>query len=135
MHPFFLPIPTFLLAGLAYPALAALMGARRPVEDGVRRDVDAVETRIAELSEGVKEAPCPVRGNRPGLVRVLPPFALAGMVALAVLAACGRISAEAFKGLAFPLTLVYFGLSAVAELGGAVRRPAATIGGKGNETD
>ena len=53
MHPFFLPVPTFLLAGAAYLLLAAAMGAGRPVPADVRADVDAVEVRIAELSGAV----------------------------------------------------------------------------------
>ena len=50
MHPFFLPIPTFFVAGIAYPVFAALMGARRAIDPEVRAKVDAIERRIGELS-------------------------------------------------------------------------------------
>ena len=51
MHPFFLFLPTFLIAGAAYVVLAGMWGAGKPVPDDIRRDVDAVEARIAELAE------------------------------------------------------------------------------------
>ena len=51
MHPFFLFLPTFFIAAFAYVLFAWLGGAGKVVPDDVRRDVDAVEARIAELAE------------------------------------------------------------------------------------
>ena len=61
MHPFFLPIPTFVVAGAAYPVFAALMGARRPVPEARRREVDAIEAEIAALAE---REPAPAKSAR-----------------------------------------------------------------------
>lgn len=52
MHPFFLPIPTFAVAGLAYPVFAALMGAKEPVPSEVRARVDAFEAQL-EITDDV----------------------------------------------------------------------------------
>ena len=51
MHPFFLFLPTFLAAAVAYVIFAWAFGAAKPVPGDVRREVDAVEARIAELAE------------------------------------------------------------------------------------
>ena len=114
LHPFFLPIPTFALAAVAYPLYAALMGARRPVPDETRRDVDAVEARLAELAEAEGSGGMAEREPRRGVVSLLPAFALAGLVLLSVAAFCGTLPVETFKTIAFPLTLAYFALAAVA---------------------
>ena len=114
MHPFFLPIPTFVLAAVAYPLYAALMGARQAVADETRRDVDAVEARLAELAEGEGDVGMTERKPQRGVVSLLPAFALAGLVILSVAVFCGMLSVETFKTIAFPLTLAYFALAAVA---------------------
>ena len=126
MHPFFLPIPTFAVAGVAYPVFAALMGARRPVVDEARRDVDAVESRIAELAEAEGHGGTAERKPRRGVVSLLSAFALAGLVVLSAAAFRGTLSVETFRTLAFPLTLAYFALAAIAW----IRSPLAF--GRGN---
>lgn len=115
MHPFFLPIPTFLVAGFAYPVYAALMGARRPVADETRRDVDAVETRLAELA-----AEEPAAGEKPqvrswGLAGAAV-LSLALLVLAAVLVFANVLTAALFRPLAIMLTLAYFVFSGVGEL-------------------
>lgn len=57
MHPFFLPIPTFVVAGASYLILAPMMGARERVSAERKAYVDAVETRIATLGEALDDKP------------------------------------------------------------------------------
>jgi len=111
MHPFFLPIPTFLVAGTAYPLLAALMGARKPVADGVRRDVDAVEARIAELSNETPEDGKDGARRPQSRCRVLSASVIAALLVAAVLASCEVLQRSQFRGLAIALTALYFAVS------------------------
>ena len=109
MHPFFLPIPTFLVAGVAYPLFAAWMGARRPVDEAVRRDVDAVERRLVELAEAEPVPPAPrTRPFARGLL-VVAWCVLAALVALSI------TLPTRFPAVAIPLTALYFLLAGSAE--------------------
>lgn len=111
MHPFFLPLPTFLLAGVAYPILAARMGAREPVSAERRAAVDAVEARIAALAE--EEAPVAsrrmrVRDYASWPCRLMAFLALAGLIAQALRVASGDGSLHRFKFGAILWTALYF---------------------------
>ena len=137
MHPFFLPLPTFLVGGFAYLLFARLAGANRPVPADVRADVDAVEARIAALAEEdaakedaatpVSAAPARLRSRLATALRVLSWAALALMVvhAVAVLLGVAPLGADTsapldvFKSAAFALTLAYFASAALAD---ALRR-------------
>ena len=104
MHPFFLPIPTYLVAGLTYPLFAALLGARRPVDAGRRADVDAVERRIGELAAGADAEPS-TESPATGRARILRIGAALSLMALVLVAV---LRAEAFPGVAIALTALYF---------------------------
>lgn len=115
MHPFFLPVPTFVLSGAAYLLLAAAMGAGRRVPADVREDVDAVEVRIAELSEALPSSSRPTGRTHATAflcMRVLSFASLFVLVALSV-AAPGRFRFGAVIG-----TFFYF---AFAGAGGALQ--------------
>ena len=116
LHPFFLPIPTFLLAGLSYPLYAALMGAGRPIDAVTRQPVDAVEARLVELSE--EETPCerPLPRRPVRFPRLLPVFAVLALTVSSVLTSAGSISSSAFKFLALGLTILYFACAITADL-------------------
>jgi len=122
MHPFFLPVPTFLVAGLVYPILAALMGARKAVPADVRHDVDAVEARLVELAEestdrNQGEAS---RSRRKG--RLFATLAIVLLVGAAVLASCGILPTEHFQKLAVLLTVLYFTGAIISDSNGDRRR-------------
>jgi len=114
MHPFFLPIPVFCVAAVSYPILAACWGARRLVPDEMRRDVDTVEARVAELAE--EESPpqaeqdvLPSRQRLAGrLFRLCAYAALVTLVIVAVLCARGALTSAVFRHFAVVCTLVYF---------------------------
>ena len=91
LHPFFLPVPTFLVAGTAYLVLATAMGARRPIPDAVCADVDAVETRIAELAgtSADPQASARTRSWAEQSFRMLAVASIVVLVALAVAAPGG----------------------------------------------
>jgi len=114
MHPFFLPIPTFAVAGLSYPLFALLCGARRPVPEDVRRAVDAVEARVAVLAEEADDAPAPDSAPAPRrtlALRVLRTAAwgsLAALTCVALAVAGGFQSVDSFKTAAVVWTAVYF---------------------------
>ena len=112
MHPFFLFLPTFLIAAVAYVAFAWAWGAGRQVPEAVRRDVDAVEARIAELAEEERESP------RTGETPVLPVLRRACAVGfaffLAALAGCAVFCPQCFRKAAVVLTVGYFAVAAVA---------------------
>ena len=113
LHPFFLPVPTFLLAGLAYLALAALMGARRPVAEARRREVDEVEGRIAELAVSEDEAPAGSE-RRPSICGRWTVLAiLAGLVGAAVSVMAGVLPFGTFRTAAIVLTIAYFAVAVV----------------------
>lgn len=116
LHPFFLPIPTFLLAGLFYPLYAALMGAGRQIDAVTRQSVDAVEARLMGLSE--EETPCerPLPRRSARFPRILPMFAVLALTVSSVLASAGSISASAFKFLALGLTILYFACAITVDL-------------------
>lgn len=104
MHPFFLPVPTFLLAGAAYLVLAAAMGAGRPVPADVRADVDAVEARIAELSE-------PAALSRPlgrPHARAFLSARTLSVICLFTLVALSVVAPDRFKPCATIATAAYF---------------------------
>ena len=114
MHPFFLFLPTFLLAGAAYIAFAWLCGAGKPIPEDVRRDVDAVEVRIAELAEEeAGHASCPQCAERrlednPPYHRRLPIFGILSAVMLGALAVGAVCVPNGFKSLAVVFTALYF---------------------------
>ena len=111
MHPFFLFLPTFLLAGVAYAVCAGLCGAGRPIPDAVRRDVDAVEARIAELAE--QAMPPPAR-SASAPVRRLPVFGVLAAVMLVLLALLSIVAPQSFKGASIACTALYFAFASVA---------------------
>lgn len=118
MHPFFLPLPTFLVAGAAYFVFAWFGGARRTVPTARRSAVDAVEARIAELAEAEYPPGAPVAAPSRA-VRALRLFAwavLAALVASAVAVFLGRCSEAVFRPLALALTVVYFVVAGLADI-------------------
>ena len=107
MHPFFLFLPTFFAAALAYLFFAWIGGAARPIDDSVRRDVDAVETRIAELAEEEAAAESSaMQAPRRG-------WCVAGAALfLVALAADAVIAPLLFPSTAVALTVGYFAFAA-----------------------
>ncbi len=119
MHPFFLPIPVFFVAGLAYIPLAALMGARRPIAEDTRRDVDAVESRIAELAveeEAGRGEVKPAKGNVRDWSLV---FSVLSWLSLAALIASALFSPQRFRSASVAYTALYF---VFASLGAVLRK-------------
>ena len=117
MHPFFLFLPTFFIAGAAYLVLAGLCGAGRAVPEEVRRDVDAVETRIAELAEEdgdqVTEG---TNGTERTKRRRLPVFGILAAAMLAMLAVGAVCSPQRFKKAAVVYTALYFSFAAASAI-------------------
>ena len=109
MHPFFLFLPTFFIAAFAYVLFAWLGGAGKAVPDDVRRDVDAVEARIAELSEeaGGSHIPCARR-------RRFPVFGVLAAAMLVLLAAVAIAAPNSFKAASIACTALYFVFASLA---------------------
>lgn len=138
MHPFFLPIPTFLMAGVAYFVFAGLMGAREPIAPERQIMVDAVEARIAELAEEAATHPGTVHQNakspshpgtvpksakslsHPGTVPqsaklpVSTVFAVLSWIALAALMVGACCFPESFRGFSVWCTVAYFSFAVLA---------------------
>ena len=109
LHKFFIFLPAFLLAGAAYLVLAFFLGARRAVPPERRRDVDAVETRLAELAEEDEPDEDYLRRHRRRSAgRIAATFALTALAGAAVCVACGRLSPDMFRTLALAITPLYF---------------------------
>ena len=120
MHPFFLFLPSFLIAAVAYVAFAALCGAREPVPPDVWKDVNAVEARVAALAEqdaagedAAAPASATVRNASMRLFRFLPAVVLALLAGLAVAVSAGGLSADTFRTIALVLTGAYFAVHAI----------------------
>ena len=113
MHPFFLPMPTFALAGLAYLVLAAILGARHPVPAERRAHVDAIERRVAELAETderEESAKAGPKGHAAArALRVLAYLALAALVIEAI------FNPTRFRLTAIVCTALYFLAALAAE--------------------
>ena len=115
MHPFFLFLPTFLLAAAAYALFAWIGGAGKPIDDYARKDVDAVEKRIAELSEEESSTGSPSASTagagrtdegRPRIsALILRNLAWSSLVALA---ACAICAPQSFKKTSIACTAAYF---------------------------
>ena len=120
MHPFFLFLPTFFLAGLAYLLFAWACGAGKPIPDDVRRDVDAVEARIAELAEEEAAGDDGTNGSdgTKGTRRHVPIFGLLAAAMLCVLAVSAVCAPQRFKSLAVVYTALYFAFAATSALAG-----------------
>jgi NCS1 family nucleobase:cation symporter-1 len=124
MHPFFLFLPTFLIAGVAYLLFAGLCGAGRDIPENVRRDVDAVEARIAELSEQ-EAAAQRTRQQDAGAVRLrrrFPMFGVLAAVMLAILAVGAVCAPQRFKQSAIVYTALYFAFAAASAVAGRGHR-------------
>ena len=109
LHRFFIFLPAFLLAGLAYIVFACIFGASRAVDPGRRQDVDAVEARLASLAEEDEpdeDAVPPRRHRRVG--RPMAAFVLLAFAGAALGVACGVLSPDTFRALALALTPLYF---------------------------
>ena len=113
MHPFFLFLPAFLIAGAAYVVSAWLCGAGKPVPEAVRRDVDAVESRIAELSENAADRQD--AGRLPSRMsdRTLIFGSLSALMLLALIS-CAVFSPQRFKKASVAYTALYFAFAAAA---------------------
>ena len=109
MHPFFLFLPTFLAAAIAYVFFAWAFGAAKPIPEDVRRDVDAVEERIAELSEeeSVTEPP-----RAQGRIRHHS-YTAGAVLFLAWLAICAVAYPQHFKIASVVLSACYFTCAAL----------------------
>ena len=122
MHPFFLFLPTFLIGAISYVLFAGLWGAGRPVSDDRRREVDAVETRIAELADesdganlSVTTASISAERSSPAVSRRrVPIFGLLAAVMLAILAIGAVCAPQRFKKAAIVYSAVYFAFAAAA---------------------
>lgn len=119
MHPFFLFLPTFLIAAFSYVLLAWLLGAGRPVPEDVRRDVDAVEARIMELSaeDGGGSRPSARKGGDAALV-----FGALAVAMLAMLVLGSINSPQRFDRAAVAYTALYFIFAFVAASWGRKKR-------------
>ena len=117
MHPFFLFLPTFLLAGVAYLVFAGLGGARRAVPEEVRREVDAVEVRIAELAEeAAGGAGTNGTGGAQGTRRRPPVFGILSAVAIGALVLTAIFAPQHFKKSAVAYTALYFACAAASTI-------------------
>ena len=114
MHPFFLFLPTFLLAAAAYVVFAWLCGAGKPIPDAVRRDVDAVESRIAELAEDEAAGDDGTSGTdgTNGTRRHVRVFGILAAAMLAMLAVGAVRAPQRFKKAAVVYTAAYFAFAA-----------------------
>ena len=116
MHPFFLFLPSFLLAAVAYVGFAAVLGARDAVPPETRADVDAVERRLVELADAdaaAETAAVPVRSRARTLAGVVRAVVLVSLAGLALAVACGALAATAFRTVSLVLTGLYFVTAAV----------------------
>ena len=127
MHPFFLFLPTFLIAGVAYAVFAGFCGAGRAVPEDVRRDVDAVEARIAELAENAERpsdrSPAGRDGSTSRPPRHIPIFGILAAVMLVVLALGAVCAPQRFKKSAVVYTALYFAFAAASAVSGRRKRP------------
>lgn len=113
MHPFFLFLPTFLIAGAAYVVFAGMCGAGKPVPEVLRGDVDAVEARISALSEEAAE--CPQRElKRPRRTLRTVGFGFLSALMLVAMAVCAIRSPHRFKKASVVYTTLYFAFAAAA---------------------
>jgi NCS1 family nucleobase:cation symporter-1 len=116
MHPFFLFLPTFFIGAGAYVLFAWLWGAGRLVPEDVRRDVDAVEARIAELAEQgestAPKGPNSLNGLNAPKRRRVPVFGLLAAAMLAMLALGAVCAPQRFKKAAVVYTAAYFAFAA-----------------------
>jgi NCS1 family nucleobase:cation symporter-1 len=114
MHPFFLFLPTFFIAALAYLLFAWACGAGKPIPEDVRRDVDAVEARIAELAEeeAVGEDGTNGTDGTKGTRRHARVFGILAAVVLCALAVSAVCAPQRFKSLAVVYTALYFAFAA-----------------------
>jgi len=109
LHKFFIFLPAFLLAGAAYLVCACLFGARRAVPAERRRDVDAIEARLAALAEEEEPDEDYVpRHRRRRVGRMAAALALAALAVAAVCVSIGKLSPDAFRTIALAFTPVYF---------------------------
>lgn len=107
MHPFFLFLPAFLIAGVAYVVLAGLCGAGNPIPEAVRRDVDAVESRIAAMAEDIVEDPKREEKKSWRTLRIAG-FGFLSALMLAALAFCAICSPHHFRKASVVCTALYF---------------------------
>ena len=109
MHKFFIFLPAFLLAGIAYLVFAFLLGARRAVAPERRKDVDAVEARLAELAkEEEPDEDYVPRHKRKRIGRIAAAFVLAILALAALGVSFGFLTPEKFRDIALMLTPIYF---------------------------
>ena len=129
MHPFFLFLPTFLIAAVTYVVFAWACGAGRRVPEEIRRDVDAVEARIAELAEEGDGSSGTDRTNFQlfnfstfqHLVLAVSAFILAA------LACCAVLYPQHFKKAAIVLTIGYFAVAAASAVNSRRRSPPLAV--------
>ena len=109
LHKFFIFLPAFLLAGVAYLVFSFFLGARRAVAPERRKEVDAVEARLAELaSEEEPDDDYVPRHRRRRVGRLAAGLVLAFLAIAAVGVSCGRLSPDVFRNIALVLTPIYF---------------------------
>ena len=113
MHPFFLFLPAFLIAGVAYVVLAGFCGAGKSIPEAVRRDVDAVEARIAELSEEAAEESKVAQKQSRRFLRTYG-FGFLSALMLIALVSCAVFSPHRFKKASVVCTALYFASAAAA---------------------
>ena len=120
MHPFFLFLPTFFIAGLAYLLFAWACGAGKPIPDDVRRDVDAVEARIAELAEEAAVGDDGTNGSdgTKGTRRHVRVFGIMAAAMLGLLTMGAIRAPQRFKKSAVVYTALYFAFAAAATVTG-----------------
>jgi NCS1 family nucleobase:cation symporter-1 len=119
MHSFFLFLPAFLLSALSYVVFAWLSGAGRAIPGNIKRDVDAVESRIVEIAESecrsVNRAVRPVRPH----VRI---FGVMAAITLAVLVAVAVIMPDSYGNISVICTILYFVFALAAASGSRKQR-------------
>jgi len=109
LHKFFIFLPAFIVAGVAYLVCALMFGARSAVAPDRRRDVDAIEARLVALAEDDEPDEDAVpRHRRRRVGRLAAAFALAALAVAAICVACGRMSPDMFRTLALAITPLYF---------------------------
>ncbi len=120
MHPFFLFLPTFFIAALAYLLFAWACGAGRSIPDDIRRDVDAVEARIAELADEEATGDDGTNGTdgTKGTRRHARVFSILAAAMLGLLAMGAIRAPQGFKKSAVVYTALYFASAAAATVAG-----------------
>ncbi|SJM49376.1 Predicted mannitol permease [Gulosibacter sp. 10] len=132
MHPNFIFIPEFFIAGACYLVLARIMGARDDYraeelrEERFQKELkDLVDEEMEEqLSQG-ENKDTKTSGRVAGVLAIVAYAALAGIIVTGFFTYAEAMAVDSFKVVAFGLTVVYFVLNGTATYINYKNEPAA----------